>query len=220
MSRAPGRIDVASVADRVYAALREQILAGDLEPESRLHQEGISAELGVSRTPVREALSRLAEAGLVDLLPNRGARVRDLPQHEMAAAYEARLAIEPPAARLAAERRPRKELAAMRRAVAAHRSARGDVAASYAANRDFHLALVAASGNPFLIRFAETLWAGRLGLRIYEQQRETPERIAADAEAHEELAAAIADGDGQRAEELLRAHIVAARGLLDGQLAA
>jgi hypothetical protein len=48
MARAPGRIEVASVADRVYAALREQILAGDLEPESRLHQEGISAELGVS----------------------------------------------------------------------------------------------------------------------------------------------------------------------------
>ena len=72
---AKGRVDVSSVPDRVYAILREQILAGDLEPESRLHQEGISAELGVSRTPVREALARLAADGLVELLANRGARV-------------------------------------------------------------------------------------------------------------------------------------------------
>src|SRR3954454_25123984 len=98
------KIDVASVPDRVYAILRERILAGELEPESRLHQEGISAELGVSRTPVREAIARLAAEGLVELLANRGARVAAIGEHDMEAAYVARLAFEPLAARLAAQR--------------------------------------------------------------------------------------------------------------------
>src|SRR3954469_7593933 len=104
MARATGRIEVASVAARVYAALREQILGGDLEPESRLHQEGISAELGVSRTPVREALARPAAHGLVELLPNRAPRVAEIHTHDMEAAYVARLGFEPLAARLAAQR--------------------------------------------------------------------------------------------------------------------
>jgi DNA-binding GntR family transcriptional regulator len=67
----------ASVADRVYAALRERILAGDIPHHARLHQEQLSEELGVSRTPLREALGRLAADGLVELLPQRGARVAD-----------------------------------------------------------------------------------------------------------------------------------------------
>src|SRR3954469_9513906 len=99
-----GRVDVSSVPDRVYAILRERILAGELEPDSRLHQEGISAELGVSRTPVREALARRAADGLVDLLANRGARVAGVTTHDMEDAYVARLGIEPLAARLAAGR--------------------------------------------------------------------------------------------------------------------
>ena len=120
---AKGRVDITSVPDRVYAILREQILAGDLEPESRLHQEGISAELGVSRTPVREAIARLAAEGLVELLANRGARVAAVGESDMAAAYEARLGIEPLAARLAASRRDAAELAKLRKTLTPARQA-------------------------------------------------------------------------------------------------
>ena len=98
------QLDVVSVADHVERALRARILAGALEPGARLHQEGLSEELGVSRTPLREALGRLAADGLVDVLPNRGARVADVRPEDMRAAYEARLVIEPAAAGLAAER--------------------------------------------------------------------------------------------------------------------
>ena len=118
-----GRVDVSSVPDRVYAILRERILAGELEPESRLHQEGISAELGVSRTPVREAIARLAAEGLVELLANRGARVAAVRPGDMEAAYVARLGIEPLAARLAAARRDPAELT--QAAQDAHARARG-----------------------------------------------------------------------------------------------
>ena len=208
------RLEVVSVADRAYAALRERILSGDLHHHAKLHQEELAEELGVSRTPVREALGRLAADGLVELLPNRGARVADITPEDMRSSYEARLVIEPAAAALAARRRDIGATRAMRRAIAAHRTADGDVDAAFDANRDFHLALVAAAGNAFLSRFVELLWARRIGFRIYEAQRESPDLIAMDAEQHAAIADAVERGDGARAERLTREHIADAMGLL------
>jgi DNA-binding GntR family transcriptional regulator len=163
---------------------------------------------------VREALGRLAADGLVELLPNRGARVADITPGDMRASYEARLVIEPAAAALAAGRADAGAIAAMRVAIAGHREAFGDVRAAFAANRDFHVALVAASGNDFLRRFVEHLWARRIGLRIYEAQRESAALIAVDADQHEAIADAVQAGDGTLAERLTREHIAAAMGLL------
>jgi len=205
MAKASGRIEVASVADRVYSALREQILAGDLEPESRLHQEGISAGLGVSRTPVREALARLAADGLVELLPQRGARVAAIHAHAMEAAYVARLGFEPLAARLAAQRADGRPL---RRAL----SAKG-----YRASRAFHLALVSSSGNPFLIDFANAVWAGRIGMHVYARQM-TDDQLALDAAEHEAIIEAIEAGDEDTAERLTREHIEHALDVLLGRV--
>jgi DNA-binding GntR family transcriptional regulator len=156
-------LQIASVADRAYLSLRERILAGDLPPDARLHQEDLSRELGVSRTPVREALGRLAAEGLVELLPNRGARVAEVGLADMEAAYQARLIVEPPAAALAAQHAGAEDVAAMREAIAAHRAHVGEVTAAFTANRAFHLALIAASGNLHLTRFAESLWPGASG---------------------------------------------------------
>jgi DNA-binding GntR family transcriptional regulator len=202
----------------VYAALRERILAGDVPHHARLHQEQLSEELGVSRTPLREALGRLAADGLVEMLPQRGARVADIGPADMEAAYAARLVIEPAAAAQAAKRRPEAEIEAMRRAIADHRAS-ADVHAAFAANRAFHMAVVRASENPFLVRFAEQLWVTRLGLRVYEQQREPPEFIAADADWHERIADTIEAGDARAAEREMRRHIDAAMRLLLSQLA-
>jgi DNA-binding GntR family transcriptional regulator len=210
----------ASVADRVYAALRERILAGDIPHHARLHQEQLSEELGVSRTPLREALGRLAADGLVELLPQRGARVADVSPADMETSYGARLVIEPAAAALAASRRTAEDIAEMRRAIADHRRETADVQAVYDANRDFHLAVVRASGNPFLLRFCEQLWVRRLGLRVYEEQREPPEFIAADADWHERIADAIEAGDPALAEREMREHIGQAMELLLRRLAA
>jgi len=211
---AKGRVDVSSVPDRVYAILRERILAGELEPESRLHQEGISAELGVSRTPVREAIARLAAEGLVELLANRGARVAAVRPGDMEAAYVARLGIEPLAARLAAARRDPGELTKLRKTLT---PARRGAKAAYSASRAFHLELALASGNPFLVEFAETLWAGRLGLHVYAQQM-TPEQFAKDASEHERILDAIEAGDEETAERLTREHITHALDLLAGRV--
>jgi DNA-binding GntR family transcriptional regulator len=206
-SATPRPLQIASVVDHVYVAIRERILDGALARGARVHQEDLAAELGVSRTPVREALRRLAAEGLVEMHTNRGARVADVSESDMRASYEARLIVEPGAARLAAQRRLSGPQARMRAAVAAQRRAIGKIRPSFEANRDFHVALVAASGNEFLRHFVENLWVARIGEVVYERQAETPEQMRADADEHEQILEAIGRGDARAAETLTRRHI-------------
>lgn len=214
-----GELDVSSIPERIHAVLRERIREGDLPPGSRLHQSQLSVELGVSRTPLREAISRLAAEGLVELLPQRGARVAEVRPEAMDDAYAARLVIEPAAAALAAAAPDETALRAMDAAIVEHRRhvQRPDLA--FQANRAFHLALVAASGNHFLERFAQMLWMGRLGRTIYLTQDEPPAFIRKDADEHAAIAAAVRAGDPKRAERLTYEHIAAARILLHQALA-
>ncbi len=210
--RAPARVDgaplaIASVVDQVYSAIRDRIIQGSLERGARIHQEDLAEELGVSRTPVREALRRLAAEGLVEMRTNRGARVADVGQSDMQSAYEARLVIEPGAARLAAGAGLPAPIARMRAALSAQRRAIPNVRRSFDANREFHIALVQGSGNPFLVQFVQRLWVSRIGEVIYERQSETPERMRLDADEHEQILAAIEADNGRRAESLTRRHL-------------
>lgn len=207
---APDRLNIASVVDQVYEAIRERITSGSLARGARVHQEDLAEELGVSRTPVREALRRLAAEGLVEMRTNRGARVADVDQAGMRVSYEARTVLEPGAARLAAGERLAEPLARMRAAVAAQRRSLRNVRRSFEANREFHLALAAASGNEFLSQFAERLWVARIGETIYERQVETQERMLLDVREHEQILEAIEAGDGRRAESLTRRHLTEA----------
>lgn len=206
--RDPEPLRIASVVDQAYAAIRDRITEGELRRGARIHQEDLAEELGVSRTPVREALRRLAAEGLVEMQTNRGARVADVSREDMRAAYEARLVIEPGAARLAARTPNAAAMAAMRDALDRQRRAIPDTARSFDANRRFHLALVTGSGNGFLVQFAARLWVARIGEVIYERQTESPERMGLDADEHEQILAAIVAGDGRRAERLTRRHVL------------
>jgi DNA-binding GntR family transcriptional regulator len=200
-------LEIASVVDQVYLALRERIVSGALSRGSRVHQEEVASELGVSRTPVREALRRLAAEGLVEMHTNRGARVADIDRGGMRAAYEARLVLEPGAARLAAARQPPEPLARMAAAIAEQRRALRSVSRSFEANRAFHLALIAAAGNEFLLRFAELLWVARIGAAIYERQLRAQGRLLLDIAEHERILAAVRAGDARKAETLVRRHL-------------
>ena len=202
-------LQIQSVVDHVYAALRERILSGDLARGTRLRQALLADELGVSRTPLREALRRLSTEGLVEFSPNRGATVSELDFGDMRHAWSARVALEPGAARLAAEGRVPRAIAAMRAAIDDQRRAGGDKAGSFAANRSFHLALAAASGNPHLTRFAEMLWVPRIGVPIYQAQAVEPAGAEAWADEHASIVDAIEAGDQDLAERLTREHISA-----------
>jgi DNA-binding GntR family transcriptional regulator len=204
------RIRIESLVDRVHAVLREWILAGELAPGTRLRQTALADDLGISRTPLREALRLLAAEGLVTLQPQRGAVVADLTAADVRAAWEARLAVEPACARLAALRRPAEALAAMRQAITDQRAGPHEPAAMFVANRGFHLALAAASGNPQLAAFLASIWVPRIALTILGRQGLTFEQDLRYAAEHEAIADAVDAGDPERAARLTHEHIRAA----------
>ncbi len=201
------QIRIASVVDQVHAVLREQILSGALPRGSRLPQESLAAELGVSRTPLREALRRLNGEGLVTLQPNHGATVTGVDFNDMTAAWRARVVIEPPSARMASERRDPDELARMQAAIEAQRAS-ATPADGLDANREFHLALVAASGNDHLAHFAEILWVTRISYAIYTAQAAEETGLEGWTAEHSDILAAIEAGDGDTAEETTRQHLL------------
>jgi len=208
----PG-LQVQSVADQVYAVLRERIAGGEIERGSRLHQEDLATEFGVSRTPVREALGKLAAEGLVDLFANRGARVATATDEQLRSSYETRVVVEPGAARMAAERRLGFALERMRAAIRAEQRAGRSSAKHFKANREFHLAIVEGTGNPQLVQFMEHVWIGRIGAALYEARLD-PAGLRADHSAHTAIANAIEAGDGATAEERTRGHLLRAMELI------
>jgi DNA-binding GntR family transcriptional regulator len=207
--RTEPQIEIRSVVDQVHGALLERIVAGELPPGSRLRQEALAEELGVSRTPLREALVRLASEGLVEFTPNRGATVAARDFTDMEQAWCARLVIEPGAARLAAERRDPDAVRRLRECARRQRAVAGDVTTSFALNREFHLTLVQASGNAHLGQFAELLWLTRIGVPIFARQARSREQILAWASEHATIVEAVAAGKAALAERLTRDHIAA-----------
>ena len=125
-------------------------------------------------------------------------------------AWRARLTLEPAAARLAADVREPAALARMRAAVSAQRRVVGDIGESFAVNREFHVALVAATANPHLSQFAQMLWLTRIGVPIFAGQAMAhPKDVRGWADQHEAILEAIESGRGATAERLTRAHIEA-----------
>src|SRR3712207_4768517 len=104
----------ATKSDLAYTRVRELILSGELEPGSVINQAGLAKEIGISTTPLREALRRLMQQGLVELDAHRDARVTQLDAAEARDLLEVRRSLDPMAASLAAERRTRQDLAEMR----------------------------------------------------------------------------------------------------------
>jgi DNA-binding GntR family transcriptional regulator len=200
----------ASLVDQACSALRRLILAGDLRPGEELRQEVLATQLRVSRTPLREALNRLAADGLVELRPHRSAVVARVAEEDVAADYEARRILEPAAARLAAERAGPESVAALRRALAAAREAGDDVERQFEANRAFHRALVAASGNEQLVRFHDLLWSGRIAPVLYARQARQPGRRSRDHAEHAEIVRLVAARDGDAAARAVDGHLSAA----------
>jgi DNA-binding GntR family transcriptional regulator len=203
------QLEIRSVVDEVHAALLERIVSGELPPGTRLRQEALADELGVSRTPLREALVRLASEGLVVFMPNRGATVAHRDLSDMTQAWQARLVLEPGAARLAAERRDADAIEHMHDTVRRQLTVAGDVTTSFALNREFHLALVYAAGNAHLAQFAELLWLRRIGIPIFARQARDADQIREWADEHQAIADAVSAGQAARAERLTRGHIAA-----------
>jgi DNA-binding GntR family transcriptional regulator len=195
-----------SVADLAYERIRGLVLSGELAPGTRLGQVELAERLGISRTPVREALRRLGGEGLVEGHSHRGFRVADLGLDAVLRRLEVRAILEPGIAALAAERRTGRDLDLMREAIADEEEARDGIEA-HDASRRFHIALARASGNEELVRVIESLWLVEVGRRLLFRRSAEPDWQRTDASEHREVLAAVHEGRADAAEHLMAGHV-------------
>jgi DNA-binding GntR family transcriptional regulator len=200
------RIRVDSVADRAYERIRDLVLSGDIAPGARLGQVELAERFGISRTPVREALRRLAGEGLVEFQSRRGFRVADLGLDAVMRRLEVRAILEPGIARLATERRSERDVEQLYGAIAREQRARSGTA-SHDASRDFHFALARATGNEELVRVLDSLWLIEVGRRLLSRRNAASDWQSEDVEEHGEIADAVAERDAERAERLMADHV-------------
>ncbi|WP_135470835.1 GntR family transcriptional regulator [Crenalkalicoccus roseus] len=199
----------ADTAARLYEVLRERVTAYRVPPGARLNEVEIARELGASRTPVREALNRLATEGLLSFEPNRGFRARELDTKEIFDLYEARRLLEVSGARLACERAPDASVEELRlfweevegRCPTTASAAAGLVAA----DEEFHERLIALSGNAELPRLLRGLNARIHFVRWVDLDR-VGRREGTYVE-HRAILDALSRRDGEGCARLLAAHI-------------
>lgn len=203
--------EVTTAVDRAYTTLRDALVAGQFQPGTPLREEVIAAMAGVSRTPVREAIRRLDAEGLVEVLPNRGARVADWDDHDVEEIFELRVLLEGYGARLAAKWAGEAELAQLTElcqqmeAEVARPDVRYEVVTDI--NARFHQVILAAGPNRRLASVTAGVVKRALVIRTFHLY--TSEELARSCAHHRELVAAVSANDGDWAEAVMRAHLYA-----------
>lgn len=198
-------------------ALRAAILGGDLQPGARLGEVELAEQLGVSRTPVREALRRLAAEGLVDVLPNRGARVVEWSTADLDEIYDLRALLESHGAARAARRIAAGELLVLEKLCrdmedCATRGRERDLDRLASLNAEFHRRILDASGSARLALLVGSVVHVPLVLRTFHDY--STEALERSLGHHREIVAALRAGDPQWAESVMRSHVLAARDVL------
>ena len=193
--------------DEVAERLRELIRSGDLEPKARLNELELSVRFGISRTPLREAIKILATEGLLELLPNRGARVASISDEEIEEMVEVVAGLEAIAADLACRHITEAEIAAIEERHAAMLSAwqTGDERGYFRLNREIHEAVMRASRNATLQGIYANL-SGRIQRARYAAHK-TPEQWQRAVGEHERMVLLLRERDGEALAALMREHI-------------
>lgn len=202
-----------TLRDEAAQRLRSEIVAGLLVPGELYPIAEVAQRLGVSITPVREALLELSTEGLVEIVRNRGFRIRAVSEEDLDEIVELRLMLEVPAVRKLAGLRERPDLEQLREL--AHRTERaaaeGDLAGYLEHDRAFHLGLLELAGNARLVQVVARL---RDETRLYGLSRLVGTAVLGDTtHEHQELLDAVASGDASRAAKVLTGHLKHARGV-------
>jgi DNA-binding GntR family transcriptional regulator len=203
MKREAMRIERNKLSSQVLAVLRDMIANERFHPGARVNVEELTRELGVSRTPVWEAIHRLEQEGLLVRIPHRGVFMAELTLEQARDLYEVRQPLEAMAGRLAAQRIDDATLRRMEQLLDRQRLIveRGDVVAYSRSDFEFHAAVYDAAGNPYLQEVLERLKAQMrpLSLHVEPILREL-------LEDHERLIDALRCRDPDRAEAAFREH--------------
>jgi DNA-binding GntR family transcriptional regulator len=196
-----------SQSERAYHAIRELIVTLELAPGAAVSERELMARLGLGRTPVREALRDLAREQLVEVYPRRGIVVSGIDVEHLAGLSEVRLELEAQAARLASQRADDTDRAELR-------TLEGELSAAAAEHDErrlieldqrIHQHVHRCTYNPFLAATLEEYYV--LTLRIWFLALDRVERLDEAVREHRELLEAIVDGDADRAERVMRAHV-------------
>lgn len=202
-----------SLTDQVYGALRDHLLSGRVSSGQSLQEASLAAQLGVSRTPVREALARLASEGLL-VSAGRSFTAPALSSTDIEDIYELRLLLEPEAVRQVAQRITRKQLAPIRQQTAAMVAAHsiGDAGAFIDANYRFRSAWLELVPNQRLLRAIE-LYGDHVRYLRTLTLGDSDTRVVV-LNGLKRLAAAFAAGEGEAASEAMRGHLGQAKRIL------
>ena len=195
-----------SLTERVYATLREMILSMELPPGTRLKDVDLAKRLGVSNTPLREAMRLLAADSLVETIPRRGTVVKTLSADESGLLYEIREALEILATRLTAKRANDETLQRIMDAAESHTRAveSGNLHEYLVLDRQFHSLIAEGSNNPILVSMLNII-ADRI--HIVRRLTSNIEKDILTGKEHHEIASALMRRDGNGATDLMQRHI-------------
>lgn len=204
--------------ERVYHRIRQSVVSGAIPTSTRLDEQSLATEMGVSRTPIREAIGKLTKEGLVEYRPYQGNFVRAFDVGQVSDLYEVRKALESLAVRLAVPRVTAADLAVLGVILDDVQAAldSADMIAYAEADRRFHAAVATLSGNEMLVESLD-----RLGLQIQLVRtvaNHDPATVARTAHQRPEILAAFATRDSDRAARLMEEHIESVRQAVARQL--
>ena len=200
--------------EEIFDVLHKRVIAGKYAPGEWLRQEEISTQLGVSQTPVREALDLLVSSGLVERIPYRGVRVLQLTTQEIVEAYGMRLLLESTIAPVSAQNRTQEQinnLYELLERTQAHITL-NDMSIQMQLNREFHLAIVTAGGNALVTRLYEIVSHQFPDWMLYEYMFRYPEllqpSLSNEYDEHKAIVDAVAAQDSEQAAINVASHII------------
>ncbi|WP_419722809.1 GntR family transcriptional regulator [Sphingomonas sanguinis] len=205
-ARGEGAILVQTLADRIFTIVRERIIAGAIPADRAIRQDALAAELGVSKIPLREAMARLEQEGLLEGVANRGYMIAPLSAAQAEDIYGLRLKLEPEAAAraaVAADEQDRAKLIAAFDAL--DQAASSDLARVAICNRQFHMAMVRPLRRPLTIQLIRQL--AILAERYVVAHLQPAGRDARAHLEHREQLDAFLARDATRLQALLESHI-------------
>ena len=203
------------LAESAYEKLRGQILSGERVHGERLTEVEVAADLGISRTPVREALRRLAAEGLVDVSLNRGASVARWGSADLQEIFDLRTSLESDAAMRATTRAGSEVIAVLDEVcqemdeIFANLDGISSLRSLAELNRRFHSTIIEAADSPRLSSIIDSLTHVPVVMQTFTQY--SPHALARSLQHHREIVDAMRARDASWAESVMRAHIIAAR---------
>jgi DNA-binding GntR family transcriptional regulator len=200
------------LADQVYDQITKAIRDGSISPKDRIVQEKLAEQFDISRTPIREALFRMEQEGILTVSEHGGFEIRKLDRKEIAELYDSRAAIEGYAARILSERKDKKSCDRLRKIILKEEDLKEPtVQAYFMANMNIHRAFVKETRNRFLLELFDNIWGRGSSFTSFASIR--VENLSKSLGDHMALVDAIEAGNGVAATEKMVSHIFAGQKL-------